>query len=73
MTPMRSASAIASAMSCVTRMTHLRAARAWMRAELPLQLAPRDRIERAERLVHQQHRRIDRERTRHADALPLAA
>ena len=42
-------------------------------AELAMQLGSRDRIERAERLVHQQHRRIGRERARQADALPLPA
>ena len=42
-------------------------------AELLLQLAARDRIERAERLVHQQHRRIGGQRAGHADALPLSA
>ncbi len=41
--------------------------------ELAVQLAARDGIERAERLVHQQNRRIRRERARHADALALAA
>ena len=41
--------------------------------ELAVQLAARDGIERAERLVHQQNRRIGRERARHADALALAA
>ncbi len=71
-TPMRSASAIASARSCVTRRTVLRS-RACRRAELPLQLPPRDRIERAEGLVHQQHRRIGGERPGDADALTLAA
>ena len=42
-------------------------------AELGVQLGAGQRIERAERLVHQQHRRIDRQRARHADALALAA
>ena len=42
-------------------------------AELALQLGPRDRVERAERFVHQQHRRIGRERPRDADPLPLPA
>ncbi len=41
--------------------------------ELGVQLDARDRIERAERLVHQQHRRIDGERAGDADALALAA
>ena len=42
-------------------------------AKLRVQLGAGDRIERAERLVHQQHRRIGRERPRHADALTLPA
>ena len=42
-------------------------------AELAVQLGARQRIERAERLVHQQDRWIDGERPRHADALALAA
>ena len=40
--------------------------------ELLLQLTPRDWIERTERFVHQQHRRIDGERPSDADALTLA-
>ncbi len=43
------------------------------RLELPLNLAPGDRIEGAERLVEQDHRRIGGERPRHADALALPA
>ena len=43
------------------------------RAELAVQFDARDRIERAERLVHQEHRRIGGERARQADALPLTA
>ena len=35
--------------------------------------AARQRIERAERLVHQQNRRIGGQRSRHAHALPLAS
>ena len=42
-------------------------------AELLLQLPARDRVERAERLVHQQDGRIDGERARDAHALALAA
>ena len=41
--------------------------------ELLVHLAPGHRIERAERLVHQQDRRIRGQRARHADSLPLAA
>ena len=44
-----------------------------MRANSRVQFNARDRIERAERLVHQQHRRIGGERARDADALPLSA
>ena len=62
----------ASAMSCVT-MTIVLRTRGLDAPELAVQLAARDRIERAERLVHQQDRRIGRERARHADALPLPA
>ena len=40
-------------------------------AELVLQPGARDRVDRAERLVHQQHRRVRGERARDADALPL--
>ena len=71
-TPTRSPSANASPMSCVTMMTVLRSARLDA-AELGVQLGARQRIERAERLVHQQHRRIDGQRARDADALPLSA
>ena len=42
-------------------------------AQLVLQPGARDRVERAERLVHQQHRRVGRERACEPDALPLAA
>ena len=41
--------------------------------KLFLQLGSRHRIQRAERFVHQQHRRIGRERPRDADALTLPA
>src|SRR5690606_410655 len=40
---------------------------------LRLQPPPYDRVDRAERLVHQQHGRIRREGARHPDALPLPA
>src|SRR5207245_784706 len=42
-------------------------------AELGVQLGPGQRIERTERLVHQEKRRIHGERAGDADALPLAA
>ena len=41
--------------------------------ELAAHFRARDRIERAERFVHQQNRRIDGERACQADALPLPA
>ena len=59
-------------MSCVTKMIvlpHL----VLDPQELVLQPRARDRVERAERLVHQHHGRIGRERAREADALALAA
>jgi hypothetical protein len=41
--------------------------------ELLLERAAADRVDGAERLVHQQHGRVGRQRPRHADALLLAA
>ena len=41
--------------------------------ELVLQALAVDRVDRAEGLVHQHQRRVDRERAGHADALALAA
>jgi hypothetical protein len=41
--------------------------------ELGVQLGAGERIERAERLVHQQHRRIHSQRAGNADALALSA
>ena len=43
------------------------------RRELALQLQPRDRVERAEGLVHKHDRRVGGERPRHPDPLPLPA
>ena len=40
--------------------------------QLALQAAAHDRVDRAERLVHEQHRRIGGQRPGHADALLLA-
>ena len=71
-TPIRVASANASAMSCVTMTIVLRSC-SLDPPELAVELAARDRIERAEGLVHQQNRRIGGERPRDADALALAA
>ena len=70
-TAMRSPSSRASSMSWVTNTTVLRSA--LQRAELHLQLGAHDRVDRAEGLVHQQHRRLGGERAGHADALLLAA
>jgi hypothetical protein len=41
-------------------------------SELPPHFRARDRIERPERLVHQQDRRIDGERSRQSDPLTLS-
>ncbi len=41
--------------------------------ELVLQVLAHHRVDRAERLVHQQHRRVRRQRPRHAHPLPLPA
>ncbi len=43
------------------------------RQQVVLRLGADDRVERAERLVHQQHLRLGRERAGDADALLLAA
>ena len=59
-------------MSCVTMTTVFRT-RCWIAAKLRVQLCTRERIERAERLVHQQDRRIDRQRPRDPDPLALPA
>ena len=59
-------------MSCVTKtIVFLRPSQDAQ--ELVLQMRARDRIDRAERLVHQHHRRIGRECARDADPLLLAA
>ncbi len=52
---------------------HRRAQGALDLPELGLQVAPAGRVHRAERLVHEQHRRVDGERPRHPDALLLPA
>ena len=62
----------ASAMSWVTS-TIVRCSAACTRRNSACSSARVIGIERAERLVHQQHRRIGRQRARHADALALAA
>ena len=66
------ASSSASCRSCVTSTRRHRQAAA-QRDERVLQLGARDRVERAERLVEQNHRRLGRERARDRHALPLAA
>ena len=68
----RSPIVIASSMSCVTKIDRLRDL-AVQAPQLLLEPRARDRVERAERLVHQQHRRIGGERAREADALALPA
>ena len=71
MTPMRSASAAASRKSCVTSSVG-----SVELGEQVLQLAAHDaarvRIERRERLVEQEHRRVARQRAGERDALALA-
>ena len=68
----RSPILIASSTSCVTKTTVFATSR-WSRRSSCLEAGARDRVERAERLVHQQHRRVGGERAREADALALAA
>ena len=59
-------------MSCVTNSTVLRTWDCSLQ-ELVLQMLAHHRVDRAERLVHQQHGRIGGQRAGHADALALAA
>ena len=59
-------------MSWVTKTTVLRTLRLQAQ-ELVLQPLAVDRVDRAERLVHQHQRRVGRQRPGHADALALAA
>ena len=63
---------IASSMSWVTNTTVLRT-RSCSREELVLQPRAVDRVDRAERLVHQHQRRVGGQRARHADPLALPA
>ena len=65
-------SSAASRMSCVTSTTVLSSA-AKSCAELLLQLGAHDRVERAERLVQEEDRRVEHQRAHQPDALPLAA
>ena len=69
---MRSPILIASSMSWVTKTIVLREL-GLQAQELVLQALAVDRVDRAERLVHQHQRRVGRERAGHADALALAA
>ena len=66
------ASRSASSMSCVTKTMVLPVA-ALDAQHLVLQRGARDRVDRGERLVHQQQIGVGRQRPRHADALLLAA
>ena len=68
----RSASAIASSRSWVTNSTALRSAFHRFEQQIAHDL-PGLRVERAERLVHQQDLRIADQHLREADALALAA
>ena len=43
------------------------------RLQFGAHLQPQQRIQVGQRLVHQQHRRLDRQRARHRDALALPA
>ena len=63
---------MASSTSWVTNTTVLCSSRCRPQ-ELVLQLGAHDRVDRAERLVHQQHRRVGGEGAGHPDALLLAA
>ena len=67
---MRSPSFTASSMSWVTNTIVLRSS--LQPAELVLQPGAGDRVDGAERFVHQQHRRVGGERAGDADALLLA-
>ncbi len=59
-------------MSCVTNTMVLSSSRC-RRSSLLLQLGAHDRVDGAERLVHEQDVGVDREPARNADALLLAA
>ena len=69
---MRSPTLIASSMSCVTKTTVFRTSCCRRRNSSWSRVA-HDRVDRAERLVHQHQRRVRGERARKADALALAA
>ena len=59
-------------MSWVTKRIVL-ARLSWRREELVLEAVADDGVDRAERLVHEQDRRVGGQGARDADALPLAA
>ena len=69
---MRSPILIASSMSCVTKTTVFRTSLVQAQ-ELVLEPVASDRVDRAERLVHQHQRRVGGQRAGEADALALAA
>ncbi len=71
-TTTRSASSTASSIECVMNSTVLRVGEP-QRLEVEAHLLARQRIERAERLVHQQQRRVVDQRARDRDALAHAA
>ena len=71
-TTTRSATSNASSWSCVTKTLVTWISSCSRRSQLP-QLLPHLGVERAERLVEQQHLRLGRERAGQRDALPLAA
>ena len=71
-TATRSPIRTASSMSWVTSTTVLPSSR-WSRRNSSCSRTADDRVDGAERLVHQQHRRVRGQRPGHADALALAA
>ena len=71
MTPTRSARAAASSKSCVTRIVGS-SELAEQRSELRPHRRLRVRVERGERLVEQQHRRVSRQRSGERDSLTLS-
>ena len=72
-TAMRSPSRIASSIEWVMNTMVLRSSGAASAQQFLLQHLAGLRVERGERLVHQQHRRVHRERADEADALLHAA
>ena len=72
MTAIVSAIVIASSWSCVTWMNVIPTS-CWIALQLELHLLAQLEVERAERLVEQEHARLVDERARERDALLLAA